>query len=279
MRTTIRAALTVAAAILLASGGAAAPATLIAAHRGGAGLAPENSLTAFRGALALGVDALEFDVHLTADGEPIVIHDATLDRTTTGHGPVGEATLAQVRALRLRAGDRTVTTEPVPVLAEVLDLVAPTPAEVLLEIKTAAGGRRYADLAEKVLAALGARRLGARTTIQAFDEVTLRRLRELDAAQRTLLLVSVRRLEAAGAEAAEAVRWAREVGATDLGLDYRRIDGPVVAAARAARVRLSAWTVNTETDLRRMLDLGADVVMSDRPDLALRLAGRAPRKP
>jgi glycerophosphoryl diester phosphodiesterase len=62
-------------------------------------------------------------------------------------------------------------------------------------------------------------------------------------------------------------------------MDQRTIDARVIAAARAARVRLSAWTVNTEADLRRVLDLGVDVVMSDHPDLALRLAGRAPRKP
>jgi glycerophosphoryl diester phosphodiesterase len=269
-----RAALLV-AALLTGAAGAAAPAVRIAAHRGGAGLAPENSLTAFRGALALGVDALEFDVHLTADGEPVVIHDAVLDRTTTGQGPVGEATRAQLRSVRLRARDGSVTTEAVPTLGEVLDLVVPTAVEVLLEIKTAGGGRRYSGLPEKVLAALATRGLEVRTTIQAFDEATLRRVRELDASQRVLLLVSMRRLEAARAEAAEAVRWARDVGATDLGLDHRAIDARVVAAARTAQVRLSAWTVNSESDLRRMLELGADVVMSDHPDLALRLAGRA----
>jgi len=69
---------------LLASDAGAGPATLIAAHRGGAGLWPENSLLAFRSAIALGVDFLEFDLHLTADGEVIVLHDPTLDRTTTG---------------------------------------------------------------------------------------------------------------------------------------------------------------------------------------------------
>jgi glycerophosphoryl diester phosphodiesterase len=266
-------------AILLATAGGTGPSTRIAAHRGGAALAPENSLTAFRGALALGADALELDVHLSADGEPVVIHDATLERTTTGHGAVGDATLAQLRALQLKARDGGVTPDTVPTLAEVLDLAAPSAAEVLPEIKTAGGGRRYPGIEEKVLALLGARRFGERATIQAFDEVTIRRLHELDPAQRAMLLVSPRRLETARAEPPEAVRWASAVGASDLGLDHRTIDARVVAAARSARVRLSAWTVNAEPDLRRMLDLGVDVVMSDQPDLALRLAGRAPRTP
>jgi glycerophosphoryl diester phosphodiesterase len=265
-------------ALLLASRAVAGPATQIAAHRGGAAL-PENSLAAFRGALALGVDALEFDVHLTADGEPVVIHDATLERTTTGRGAVADTTLAQLRALRVRGRDGGPTTESVPTLAEVLDLAAPTAVEVLPEIKTARGGRRYAGLEDKVLARLGARRFAGRATVQAFDEATIRRLRELDQAQRTMLLVPARRLEMARVEATEAVRWAGELGATDLGMDHRTIDARVIVAARAARVRLSAWTVNAEPDLRRILDLGVDMVMSDHPDLALRLAGRAPLKP
>jgi len=248
---------------------------LVAAHRGGAALWPENSPMAFRSAVALGVDVLEFDVHLTADGELVVIHDATLERTTTGHGAVADTTLAQLRTLRLRGRDGGVTHESVPTLAEVLDTAGP-PVQVLPEIKTARGGRRYPGVEEKVLAALAARRFGERATIQAFDEATIRRLHELDRAQRTMLLVSGRRLETARAEPPEAVRWASEVGASDLGMDHRAIDARVIAAARGARVRLSAWTVNTEPDLRRMLDLGVDLVMSDHPDLALRLAGRAP---
>ena len=60
----------------------------LAAHRGGAGVWPENSLIAFRSAIALGVDDLELDVHLTADGDLVVIHDRTLERTTSGRGPV-----------------------------------------------------------------------------------------------------------------------------------------------------------------------------------------------
>jgi glycerophosphoryl diester phosphodiesterase len=269
----------VVAALLVTSASATGPVTQVAAHRGGAALWPENSLAAFRGALALGVDALEFDVHPTADGELVVIHDATLERTTTGHGAVAEATLAEVRALRLRGRDGTVTEQMVPTLAEVLDLAAPTPVQVLPEIKTASGGRRYPGVEEKMLALLAARRFGERATIQAFEEATIRRLRELAPAQRTMLLVSPRRLEAARAEPLEAVRWAGDLGATDLGMDHRTIDARVVAAARAARVRLSAWTVNAEPDLRRCLELGVDIMMSDHPDLALRLVGRAPGKP
>jgi glycerophosphoryl diester phosphodiesterase len=180
----------------------------------------------------------------------------------------------------MKARDGSVTTDTVPTLAKVLDLAAPPKAEVLPEIKTAGGGRRYAGIEEKVLALLRARRFGERATIQAFDEATIRRLHELDPTQRTMLLVSPRRLETARAEPPEAVRWTSEVGASDVGMDYRTIDARVIAAAaRPARVRLSAWTVNAEADLGRLLDLGVEVVMSDHPDLALSLASHLPRKP
>jgi glycerophosphoryl diester phosphodiesterase len=70
------------------------------------------------------------------------------------------------------------------------------------------------------------------------------------------------------------LRRAADLGATDVGLDRRLVDAGVVAAARRARLRLSAWTVNEEADLRRMRELGVDVVMTDRPDVARRLFNR-----
>ena len=253
---------------------ASGPATLVAAHRGGAALWPENSLLAFRSAIALGVDFLEFDLHLTGDGEVIVLHDPTLERTTTGRGPVGDLKLADLAPVRLRTRDGAATGEPVPTFAAVLDLAAPASVGLLPEIKLDAKGRRYPGIEEKVLGLLRARGLFERATVQAFQPETIRRLRELDPKVRTMVLVSRGEVERDRARPAEAVRRARDLGATDLGMNHRLIDADVIAAARAAGIRLSAWTVNEEADLRRMIELGADVVMSDRPDLARRLLGR-----
>jgi len=250
------------------------PATLVAAHRGGAALWPENSLLAFRQALALGVDALEFDLHMTADGEVIVLHDPTLDRTSTARGPVRDLRLAALASVRLLTRDGAVTDEHVPTFAEVLDLVAPTSVELLPEIKIDAKGQRYDGIEEKVLALLQARGLIARATVQAFQPGTIRRLRELEPKARTMFLVARGEVERQRVRPAEAVRRARELGATDLGMNHRLVDAEVLAAARAAGVRLAAWTVNEEADVRRMIDLGVDMVMSDRPDLVKRLRGR-----
>ena len=192
---------------------------LIAAHRGGAALWPENSLAAFRGAITLGVDALEFDVHLTEDGEPVVIHDATLERTTTGRGPLREATRASLASVRLRALDGTPTDERVPTLAEVLDVAAPSRVEVLPEVKSDVSGAPYDGLEVRVLEALAARGLSRRAVVQSFDPATLTRVRERAPSARTMLLVSRTRLGVEGISAMDAARRAAGLGATDIGLD------------------------------------------------------------
>jgi glycerophosphoryl diester phosphodiesterase len=244
---------------------------LLAAHRGGAALWPENSLTAFRGALTLGVDALEFDLHLTADGEPVVIHDATLDRTTTGHGTVRSFTLARLKALRLLDRAGAPSTDTVPTLAQVLELARPTSVTVLPEIKLDLARAPYPDIERRVVALLRAHGFLRRAVVQSFDDGTLTRLRALEPALRTMLLVNRVRMSAQAARSVDPVRWAVDLGATDLGVDFRLVDAPMVAAARAAGVRLSVWTVNTDDDLKRMGALGVDLVMTDRPDRAREL--------
>jgi glycerophosphoryl diester phosphodiesterase len=250
------------------------PLALVAAHRGGAALWAENSLHGFRNAIALGVDALEFDLHMTADGEVIVLHDPTLERTTTGRGAVRDLKRADLAALKLRAPDGSVGEEQIATLAAVLDLAAPATVELMPEIKVDANRQRYDGIEEKVLALLRSRGLLERATVQAFQPETIRRLRQLEPRARTMFLMGRGDVERMRARPAEAVRRARELGATDLGMNHRLIDVDVVSAARAAGIRLSAWTVNEEADIHRMLALGVGVIMSDRPDLVKRLRGR-----
>ena len=243
---------------------------LVAAHRGGAALWPENSLLAYRGALALGVDLLETDVHLTADGEVVVLHDPTLDRTTTGAGPVRDARRADLAPLRLRASDGSATQEPLPTLVELLALLRPGPAELLLEIKVGPQRQPYPGIEAKTLAHVRAAGVLDRVIVMAFEAETLRRVRALDPQVRMALLVSRSRVTGEGGGPAAPVRWATEAGATHLGIDHRVVEAGVVAAARHAGLKVAVWTVNDESDLRRVLDLGVDVVITDRPDLALR---------
>ena len=262
--------------------------TRVAAHRGGALLWPENSLHAFRHALALGCDFLELDVHLTSDGEVAVIHDATLDRTSEGAGAVVTAKATALRRLRLRGPDGGLTDERVPLLEEVLALVAPTPAALLVEVKgpgpgvevryrraggraTAVPGERYEGLEDKVIATLGGAGFLERATVMAFNPDVLTRVRARLPRQRTTLLVDADHVAQAGTRPEETIDWALAVGATDVGLEHTLANETVVRAARAADVLLSVWTVNDEPSMVRLTALGVDVLTSDRPDLALRV--------
>ena len=244
--------------LVTAVGGAARP--QVAAHRGGAGLWPENSLTAFRGALALGVDLLELDVHLTKDGEAVVIHDPTLDRTTTGRGAVRDHTAAELAAVG------------VPRLREVFELLAGSLAGLLLEVKVGLQGARYPGIEEKVLGLLGEAGVIDRTTIMAFEWDTLERLRALSPTVRLTGLLSRRGAERPGGVRAAAERL-QALGANDLGIERTLLSAEAIAAARATGLTIGVWTVNEPDELQAALASGVDYVTTDRPDLALALRG------
>src|SRR5262249_59846954 len=141
------------------------------------------------GARALGVDLIELDGHLTGDGEVVVIHDPTLDRTTAGAGPVSQRTWAELGAVALRDAPA----ERVPRLRDVLELLRPpgTPG-LLLEIKVDTGGARYPGIEEKIVRLLGETGLAARTTVMAFERDTLERARALDRGLRLTALLTRR---------------------------------------------------------------------------------------
>ncbi len=229
------------------------PATLLAAHRGGAALWPENSLLAFRNALALGADFIEFDVHLSKDGEAVVIHDPTLERTTTGAGPVKDRTVAELKALRLKDRTGAVTAETVPTLDEVIAVAAQAKHRMLLEIKVDATRARYPGIEEKVLALLDRHGMAPSTVVMAFGAPTWRRVRELRPDIATML---------------------RAAGVPFAGIEYTAVDAAAVAEARKAGIGIGAWTVNDAAAMQRVIDSGAAILITDQPDLAKTLLKR-----
>lgn len=259
--------------------------TRYVAHRGGAALWPENSLLAFRNAIAAGARLLELDVHQAADGAVVVIHDPTLERTTNGRGPVATRTSAELRALRLRDAGGALTEEWVPTLQEVIALAAPAGVTLLVEIKTPgpavqyvrAGngvrvipGARYEGLEQKILDALASAALSERSMLMAFNPAVVAEVRARAPRQGTVLLVDRHHVDNAGGRAVDAVEWAAAAGVTYLGLHYTLCDAAVVAAARAAGIGIGVFTVNDEADMRRLADLGVDVIITDRADVVPR---------
>jgi glycerophosphoryl diester phosphodiesterase len=251
-----------------------AAASLVAAHRGGALLWPENSLLAFRNAVGLGADLVEFDVHLSRDGEVVVIHDATLDRTTTGTGPVRERTLAELKTLRLKDRAGTVTGESVPTLNEVAAIAAGGKRGMLLEIKVDEQRRRYPGIEEKAVDIVARHGLTASTVVTAFERETWRRVRELRPDITVGALYSPGTLRAMGSTLAQELAGARTAGVGVVGLHQDLVDAGTVAAAQRAGIALAVWTVNEPKALRRFIDLGVAIVITDRPDLAKGLLHR-----
>ena len=257
-------------------------------HRGGAALWPENTLLAFRNAIALGAQTLEFDVHATADADVAVIHDPTVDRMTDGTGPVASFTVAELHRLRVKAADGRLTDEWVPTLDEVLALAAPAGVALLVEIKTpgaavvyaredgavtATPGARYPGLEARVLERLRVAGAIDRALLMAFNPAVVAEVRALAPRQMTALLVDRGHVESAGAGPAEPVAWAAAAGVNVLGMHYSLCDASTVAAARAAGVMLAVFTVNEEADMRRLAALGVDAIISDRAELVMRMQG------
>ncbi len=248
--------------------------TALAAHRGGGLLWPENSLLAFRNAIALGADFLEFDVHVSKDGEAVVIHDPTLERTTTGAGAVGDRSLGDLKALRLKDHDGEVTDEVVPTLDDVVQLAAPTPLRLLLEIKVDAKRQRYREIEEKTIRILDRHGMVGRTFVMAFEQETVRRIRALRPDVAVGGLYWRRNL----AEMRSTVTWQidglRKLGARFIGLHQGLVTAEVVTRAGQAGLLLGVWTVNDAPAMKRFIEMGVGVLITDRPDVAKELLRR-----
>lgn len=228
------------------------------AHRGGGALAPENTLAGFRLAARLGFKAVEFDVMLTADGVPILIHDETLQRTTDGRGFVSHLEWADIS--RLDAGGKfhpAWAGEPVPLLSDALALCADLGLAVNVEIKPAAG--HVAETGRIVARTVEASWPGGQGLVfSSFSEEALAAAAGIGGQwPRALLVTSIPgdwqdRMAALGCTALHA-------RAVDL-------SAPGVEELRAAGVPLAAYTVNTAAEAQRCFALGVAALFTDRLD-------------
>lgn len=237
---------------------------MIIGHRGARNLWPENSLEGFRNLVALGVEGVEFDVHLTSDGQLAVIHDPTLERTTTGSGPVGARTLADLQATTLRD-----SAEGIPSLDEVLTVLRDSPLELHIELKTDMVGTAYAGMEPRVLEALRRHGLETRSVLTCFMLEVLDTIRGLDAAIPLLASVDRRSCEMLGGLDRAIARLQAIPGlyvAVEKSLLIHTMQ-PFTAAFGADR--LGAWVPNDEADLRYWLGQPVRQITTDRPDLAL----------
>jgi glycerophosphoryl diester phosphodiesterase len=247
------------------------------AHRGGAKIAPENTVEGFREGLRVGAGVLELDVHAIADGNVVVIHDETVDRTTDGSGAVREMTLVEVK--RLDAGYWFTPdggkTYPyrgegvkVPTMEEVYRQFPDLPINV--EIKGKRPGIEKAVW--RIIEGAGAEE---RTLVVSEDSGTIRRFREasggrVGTASSSTELISfwlLSRLHLSGLS--KPSYQALQGPETYKGL--RIVTPELVRAAHERGLRVDVWTIDHEPDMRRLLGFGVDGIMTDRPDILARV--------
>jgi glycerophosphoryl diester phosphodiesterase len=228
---------------------------LAIAHRGGAGLAPENTLAAFGRSTALGVRYLETDVRLTRDGRLACFHDETLDRVTIARGPVRQRTMAELR--RIGVGG-----EPVVTLDEALE--AFPESRFTVDLKEAAA-------IEPLARVLARREVGERVCVAGAWDGWLRRLRELAPHAHTALgFRSLTALISCARAGASAPRWVRTAEFAHVPLVLGRVPvfvDRLVDTAHAHGIRVIVWTVDEPALMDRLLDAGVDGIITDRPDL------------
>jgi glycerophosphoryl diester phosphodiesterase len=243
--------------------------TAIASHRGGAFLWPENSLTAFRQTARLRLEQAECDVHALADGQVVVLHDATLERTTDGHGAVAALDTTGIRRLRVKGG----AGEAPPLLAEMIDALAGSSVAPRVEIKSDGAGRAYPGLVGRVLETLDQKGVRSATWIIAFDAEVAAEAAAAGGLAGVAWLLEDATWRGLGIRGTIAV--AKAYGFPEIGVGQSQLDAEACSALRAAGLRISVWGANHAASIQRMLDLGIDVLTTDDPPLAIALrAGR-----
>lgn len=261
---------------------------LVIAHRGASGFAPENTLAAFKLALALGADGVEMDVQLSADGHPVVIHDARVNRTTNGAGAVSRLTLDQLQSLdagswfdrrltrrpRLRTMARrilaeasdafqTFSHEPVPTLEVVLSLLAGAGLErIYVELKGSPATRQA--LLEAVLSLVRTFRVERSVTLLSFDHAIVRSAKEISGGIRTAATFPARGRRLISTRSI--VRAAEHAGVDEVALHFGLVTRRAVETFHGHGLSVSVWTANSKIAMRRLVACGVDAIMTNFPN-------------
>ncbi len=245
------------------------PRPIVFAHRGASAHAPENTLAAFELALRQGTDAVELDAKLTSDGQIVVIHDQTVDRTTEGTGRVKDLTLAEIR--KLDAGshfDVAFRGEPIPTLEEVLKAIGQL---TLVNIELTNYTSVTDQLPNKAAALVKRLKLTRHVIFSSFNPIALRRVQGL-LPEAPLALLAL-----PGGRGWLARSWVGRllVRYQSLNPEYRDVTPQMIARMHRGSRSVLTYTVNEKVELERLFRMGVDGVFTDNPLLALQIRNRA----
>ena len=236
---------------------------LILGHRGASGYAPENTIAAFGLGIRQGCHGFEFDVQLSRDGEPVVHHDWSVERTTGGTGDIRDLTFREIRSLD--AGkwfSPEYRGEKIPALAEVLELI---PEKMLLNVELKSRASDGPGLEEKTIAVLRKHGRLENTILSSFNHLSLKRARDIAPGIRLGMLYE-----------ALLLRPFDYLEKLDLGLysihplhDY--VSSDLVLETHLHGMKMACWTVNSTERARELLKDGVDIIITNYPDRCLEL--------
>lgn len=237
--------------------------TQIWAHRGASAYAPENTLEAFQLAIDMKSDGIELDVYLTVDGELAVIHDGSIDRTSSGSGKVTELPFSEMRKYDFGYADKfdgKYTNVKIPTLAEVFDLVYASGIVVNVELKSSGG-----ELIRKVIECENQMKMNGRIVYSAFYHHNLTAILEADPNAFVAPLY--------GNNIIKPWCYAQSFGAKALHPHFEDVyfNKDYVVKSHELGIRVHPWTVDDELNLQRLIDLGVDAIITNKPDAALKL--------
>jgi glycerophosphoryl diester phosphodiesterase len=240
--------------------------TRIFAHRGASAYAPENTLEAFDLAVKMGADGVELDIHLCRTGEIVVAHDETVNRVSSGSGRIRELSLSELKAFSFNRTHPEYANARIPLLSEVFQLLRPTGLSVNIELKNSIVD--YPDLERKVLDEIVRYFDPSRIIFSSFNHHSMLRMKKLAPEIPCGLLyeaVMIRPWE-----------YAKQLGVDAIHPHYSQVllPGGECAAAQNAGIMVNTWTVNSPEGIDAVLREGADIIITNVPDQALKRANR-----
>jgi glycerophosphoryl diester phosphodiesterase len=239
---------------------------LVTSHAACKGHAPENTLAGIEAALRLGADAIEIDVHCTADGVPVLIHDETVDRTTDGTGNIHDMPLEVARALDAGARQFAPKFEGarIPTLAEVLEL---TRGKALLQIEV-----KQTGIEEQVAQVVRDAAAIADCEVHSFWPQVVRAMRETEPRMAAALLTDGRRI----VDWHDFFGFALSINSQGVSVYYAFATPEIVRMGQRRSLTFMTWTVDDEKDMAAMCDAGVDSICSNFPDLVRRAVNARP---
>jgi glycerophosphoryl diester phosphodiesterase len=243
---------------------------LIIGHRGASAVAPENTMAAFREALAVGADGIEFDVRLTRDRVPVVIHDSTLYRTGGLQKRVVDMTWDEISKVDVGGWfGKTFANETVPSLAGLFTLFQSNNSTLYLEMKSDSASDQR-PLAEACVKAIEEHSLKERVLVECFQLPALRILKDMDSQIKTVALFEPAFTNPSVLSDQRIINQATDAGAAAIALHHRLARESLVQKAKAGGLHVAVWTVDDPAWIDRARKIGIDALITNDPETMIR---------